>query len=75
MLCLHHLLIKFLAQIAIWEGSVKDGVSVLPPELDEEVAHLHLDHLGIQLTKMTDDQSKYTGISIKGPYKPEGYRY
>ena len=66
---------QVLAQIAIWRGDVKPGVHVLPPELDEEVARLHLEHLDIHLTKLTDEQSKYTGISKKGPYKPKGYRY
>ena len=66
---------QVLAQITLWEGKVKDGVQVLPPKLDEEVAHLHLDHLGIHLTEMTDEQSDYIGISKKGPFKPDGYRY
>ena len=66
---------QVLAQIAIWEGNVKEGVQVLPPELDEEVARLHLDHLGINLTEMTDKQSEYIGIPKKGPFKPDGYRY
>ncbi len=66
---------QVLAQIAIWEGNVEEGVQVLPAELDEEVARLHLDHLGIKLTKLTDEQSSYTGISKVGPYKPKGYRY
>ena len=66
---------QVLAQIALWEGNVKDGVQVLPAELDEEVARLHLDHLGIHLTEMTDKQSNYIGISKKGPFKPKGYRY
>ena len=66
---------QVLAQIALWEGKVEDGVQVLPPNLDEEVARLHLDHLGIHLTEMTDEQSDYIGIPKKGPYKPNGYRY
>mgnify|MGYP003928055267 FL=1 len=66
---------QVLAQIALWEGNVEDGVQVLPPELDEEVARLHLDHLGIHLTEMTDKQSNYIGIPKKGPFKPKGYRY
>jgi adenosylhomocysteinase len=51
------------------------GVHTLPKELDEEVARLHLDHLGVQLTKMTQEQSDYLGIPMEGPYKPEHYRY
>ena len=66
---------QVLAQITLWEGKVKDGVQVLPPQLDEEVALLHLDHLGIHLTEMTDEQSDYIGIPKKGPFKPDGYRY
>ena len=66
---------QVLAQIALWEGNVQDGVQVLPLELDEEVARLHLDHLGVKLTEMTDKQSDYIGIPKKGPFKPDGYRY
>ncbi len=66
---------QVLAQIALWEGNVQEGVQVLPPELDEEVARLHLDHLGVCLTEMTDEQSDYIGIPKKGPFKPDGYRY
>ena len=66
---------QVLAQIALWEGNVEEGVQVLPPELDEEVARLHLDHLGVCLTEMTDQQSEYIGIPKKGPFKPDGYRY
>ena len=66
---------QVLAQIALLEGNVEDGVQVLPLKLDEEVARLHLDHLGIHLTKMTDEQSDYIGIPKKGPFKPDGYRY
>ena len=47
----------------------------IPKELDEQVAMLHLDHLDAKLTKMTDDQSEYTGISKKGPFKSKNYRY
>ena len=63
------------AQIALWEGKVKDGVHVLSKELDEKVAMLHLNHLGIKLTKMTDEQSEYTGIPKEGPFKTKNYRY
>ena len=66
---------QVLAQIALWEGNVQEGVQVLPPELDEEVARLHLDHLGVHLTEMTEKQSDYISISKKGPFKPDGYRY
>ena len=50
-------------------------VYVLPKHLDEEVARLHLDHLGVELTRLTDDQSEYLGIPADGPYKPDHYRY
>jgi adenosylhomocysteinase len=50
-------------------------VYVLPKALDEEVARLHLDHLGVKLTKLTEDQASYLGISVNGPYKPDHYRY
>ena len=63
------------AQIALWEGKVESGVHVLSKELDEQVAQLHLDHLGAKLTKMTDEQSDYVGISKKGPFKTKNYRY
>ncbi|MGH3306717.1 MAG: adenosylhomocysteinase [Nocardioides sp.] len=51
------------------------GVYVLPKHLDEEVARLHLDALGVRLTTLTGDQSSYLGIPVDGPYKPEQYRY
>ncbi len=51
------------------------GVYVLPKHLDEEVARLHLDALGVRLTTLTDDQAAYLGIPVEGPYKPEQYRY
>ena len=50
-------------------------VYVLPKHLDEEVARLHLDHLGVRLTKLTAEQAEYLGIPVEGPYKPEHYRY
>jgi adenosylhomocysteinase len=51
------------------------GVYVLPKHLDEEVARLHLDALGVKLTTLTDDQARYLGVDAAGPYKPEQYRY
>jgi adenosylhomocysteinase len=53
----------------------ENKVYVLPKHLDEEVARLHLDKLGVKLTKLTKDQSEYLGIPVEGPYKPEQYRY
>jgi adenosylhomocysteinase len=67
-----------LAQIALYTESEKyekGKVYTLPKELDEMVARLHLDKLGVKLTKLTADQSKYLGIPVEGPYKPDHYRY
>ncbi len=66
-----------LAQIELWTnpGKYEVGVYVLPKQLDEKVAALHLDKLGVKLTKLTNDQSKYLGIEAEGPYKPGHYRY
>jgi len=66
---------QVMAQIALATEKPEIGVYTLPKELDEEVARLHLNHLGIHLTEMTDEQSNYSGISKKGPFKPKGYRY
>jgi adenosylhomocysteinase len=68
---------QVLAQIELWTKADQYplGVHVLPKHLDEEVARLHLDKLGVKLTKLTDKQSEYLGISKEGPYKPEHYRY
>jgi adenosylhomocysteinase len=68
---------QVLAQLALWrnEGEYEKKVYVLPKALDEEVARLHLAHLGVELTKLTPDQAKYLGIDADGPYKPEHYRY
>ena len=66
---------QVLAQIALWKGEVENGVHVLSKELDEEVARLHLEHLGVKLTKITDKQADYIGVNKKGPFKPEHYRY
>ena len=66
---------QVLAQISLWEGKISSGVHVLPKELDEEVARLHLHHIDAELTEMTDVQSEYTGIKKKGPFKTKEYRY
>jgi adenosylhomocysteinase len=50
-------------------------VYVLPKHLDEQVARLHLDHLGVRLTSLTDDQAAYLGVPLEGPFKAEQYRY
>jgi adenosylhomocysteinase len=64
-----------LAQIDLWQNKYDVGVYRLSKKLDEEVARLHLDQLGVKLTKLTKEQSDYLGISQDGPYKPEHYRY
>ena len=68
---------QVLAQLALWcETDKWDlGVHVLPKKLDEEVARLHLERLGVKLTKLTSEQADYLGIPLEGPYKPEHYRY
>ena len=66
---------QVLAQMELWEKELELGVFMLPKELDEEVARLHLDKLGVQLTELTEAQSDYLGIPVVGPYKPEFYRY
>jgi adenosylhomocysteinase len=64
-----------LAQIDLAKNSYKVGVYRLPKKLDEEVARLHLDKLGVKLTKLSPAQAEYLGIPAEGPYKPEHYRY
>ncbi len=68
---------QVLAQLELWQNANKYDRQVyrLPKELDEEVARLHLDHLGVDLTILTQEQSDYLGIPVEGPYKPEYYRY
>ena len=68
---------QVLAQIELFQNSekYKIGVYCLPKDLDEKVARLHLDKLGVKLTELTKKQSEYLGISEKGPFKLEGYRY
>jgi len=64
-----------LAQLELWKKKMEVGVYRLPKHLDEEVARLHLEHVGVKLTTLTDDQAAYLGISKEGPYKPDHYRY
>ena len=66
---------QVMAQIALATDEPELGVYMLPKELDEEVARLHLDHLGAKLTELTDEQADYIGVSKEGPYKPDHYRY
>ena len=68
---------QVLAQIELWKNADKyeTNVYVLPKFLDEEVAQLHLDKVGAKLTKLTEEQAKYIGVPVEGPYKPDYYRY
>ncbi|WP_017930890.1 adenosylhomocysteinase [Robiginitomaculum antarcticum] len=72
---------QVLAQIELWEDSkaktrrYENKVYMLPKHLDEKVARLHLEKIGVKLTKMSQEQAEYIGVSQDGPYKPEHYRY
>ena len=66
---------QVLAQMDLWNNDYDIEVYRLPKKLDEEVARLHLGHIGVKLTKMTDDQAKYLGVPKNGPFKPDHYRY
>lgn len=64
-----------LAQIDLWTKNYELGVYRLPKYLDEEVARLHLSQIGVHLTELTKEQADYIGVDVKGPYKPDHYRY
>ena len=68
---------QVLAQIELWQNHKKydNKVYVLPKELDEKVARLHLDKLGIELSELTQEQADYLGLKVTGPFKPDSYRY
>tara|TARA_B110000014_G_scaffold259604_1_gene247719 strand:- start:653 stop:1978 length:1326 start_codon:yes stop_codon:yes gene_type:complete len=68
---------QVLAQIELWTNNEQysNDVYVLPKHLDEKVAALHLDKLGVELTELREDQAEYIGVGVKGPFKPEQYRY
>jgi adenosylhomocysteinase len=68
---------QVLAQIELYKnkGKYEKKVYMLPKHLDEEVARLHLDKLGVKLTKLTQQQADYIGVSVEGPYKSDHYRY
>ncbi|MDR1780667.1 MAG: adenosylhomocysteinase, partial [Tannerella sp.] len=64
-----------LAQIDLWQNDYKVAVYRLPKHLDEEVARLHLERIGVRLTKLSQKQADYIGVPVDGPYKAEHYRY
>ena len=66
-----------LAQLDLWanKDKYKPGVYILPKKLDEEVARLHLEKIGVKLTRLSQEQADYIGVPVDGPYKPEHYRY
>jgi adenosylhomocysteinase len=68
---------QVLAQLELWKnaGKYQKQVYMLPKQLDEEVARLHLDKLGVKLTRLTPEQADYIGVSVDGPYKSDHYRY
>jgi adenosylhomocysteinase len=68
---------QVLAQLDLWKNkdSYTRKVYILPKKLDEEVARLHLEKIGVKLTKLRPDQAEYIGVPVEGPYKPEYYRY
>ncbi|MBY0355017.1 MAG: adenosylhomocysteinase, partial [Rickettsiales bacterium] len=68
---------QVLAQIELWQNTSKYAkqVYVLPRHLDEKVARLHLDKLGVKLSKLSKEQASYIGVTSDGPYKSDTYRY
>ncbi|TVQ87791.1 MAG: adenosylhomocysteinase [Bacteroidetes bacterium] len=66
---------QVVAQMELWKNDYEIGVYRLPKHLDEEVARLHLEKIGVKLTKLTPEQADYIGVKEYGPYKPEHYRY
>jgi adenosylhomocysteinase len=68
---------QVLAQVELWTNldAYERSVYTLPRHLDEKVARLHLDALGVKLTRLTDDQADYLGIPVNGPFKPDHYKY
>lgn len=68
---------QVLAQIELWTkgDTYKNDVYILPKHFDEKVARLHLDRIGVKLTKLAKNQADYIGVTTDGPFKPEHYRY
>jgi adenosylhomocysteinase len=68
---------QVLAQLELWNNSDKyeSKVYTLPKHLDEQVARLHLDKIGVELDVLSEKQAKYIGVKVEGPFKPDYYRY
>lgn len=66
---------QVLAQVDLWQSNYEIDVYRLPKQLDEEVARLHLEQLGVKLTRLTKEQADYIGVPMEGPYKSDHYRY
>jgi adenosylhomocysteinase len=68
---------QVMAQIELWQNYQKysNQVYILPKSLDEKVARLHLEKLGVKLSKLNEEQAKYIGVSVSGPFKSDDYRY
>ncbi|MBN2299198.1 MAG: adenosylhomocysteinase [Deltaproteobacteria bacterium] len=66
---------QVLAQMDLWSNPREVSVTTLPKELDEEVARLHIEKLGVKMTRLTKEQADYIGVKVEGPYKPDHYRY
>ena len=66
---------QVLAQMDLWQNPRDISVTTLPKELDEEVARLHIEKLGVKMTKLTQEQADYIGVKVDGPFKPDHYRY
>ena len=64
-----------LAQLDLWKNKFEIGVYRLSKQLDEEVARLHLEQIGVKLTKLTPEQAAYISVPVDGPYKADHYRY
>ena len=68
---------QVLAQVELWQNpeQYETKVYVLPKHLDEKVARLHLEQLGVRLTELRPEQAEYIGVTVEGPFKPDHYRY
>jgi adenosylhomocysteinase len=64
-----------LAQLELWKNDYRIDVYMLPKHLDEKVARLHLEKIGVELEELRTEQADYIGVKVEGPYKPDYYRY